>query len=163
MTRTAKIAIITGTHLVVGTIGALCGVWYVSETLNRGNAMMNNMMLIARYATNVDLQRSQGGDDEYREALRLFLKALDQLQTADDVLGNNKTTLSDKTLTYVSLERLERRLGRHPIADDYMRQAVSLCARIPWKNCEADHLVDLSERLEKNNLFLRSDSAARER
>lgn len=152
MNRASKIGILVATHLAAAGIGASAGIWYLERSLWQMNALMSNMMLITRYATHAELQRVEGGDEEYRESLLAFLAALDQARNPDDPLYSEKVNLTDKTLTYVRLARLEQRTGNQASYERYMTQAVSTCKRITWKNCEAGHLVSISERLEKKSL-----------
>jgi len=153
MNRTWKIGIVVASHLGAAVAGASLGIWYSWRSLQQVSAMMDHMMLTTRYAMHAELQRVEGNAKGYREALLAFLSALEHARNLENPLYGESVDLADKLLTYLRLPRLELKVGNQKESKAYMEQALDTCARLSWRDREPDHLVELSEQLDKKGLL----------
>jgi hypothetical protein len=98
-------------------------------------------------------QRALGGDEDYRDSLLMFLKALDEARSPIDPLFDEKSYNTDKTLTLVRLSLVEQKIGDSRKSEDYMNKALESCKKIGWKDCSEPNLTWFTERLDRNTVF----------
>jgi len=58
---------------------------------------------------------------------------------------------ADTVLVLARLARLESDAGRDAKAKEYEDRAVRTCREIPWKTCDAQTILQLSERMERGD------------
>ena len=157
MKRGTKIGILVGSHLLMAVAGAAGAVWYLERQLMAANSMANGMTLLARQSAMLDLQHREGGPTQYRDALLAYAAALDYARDPGNPLFDEGIYRADKTLVAVRLARLEREAGNAQLADQHLNHAISTCTTIPWKNCDGNYLIAVSEKLDKVAVLGESD------
>src|SRR4030042_6298600 len=111
MKKGTKIILLIVSHILVLIIGFTGALWYVEENLKKANAMMNSSSIISRYLMLAQAQRALGKDQDYRDSLLIFLKALEEARSPIDPLFDEKSYNTDKTLTLVRLSLVEKKIG----------------------------------------------------
>ncbi len=99
MKKRTKIILLIVSHVLVLIIGFAGALWYVESNLKKVNALMNSSSIISRYSMLAQAQRALGKDEDYRDSLLMFLKALDEARSPTDRLFDEKGYNTDKTLT----------------------------------------------------------------
>ncbi len=152
MTKNKKIIIFVLTHLIALIVGAVTVFFWLGlnakKTITEGNAMMTQMALMSRYSTFVDVMRTNGTKEEYKEALRNFLTATDEAVKQPSSFYDKKMQARDKTLTYERLSRLEKEMGNNAKAEEYFKLATENCNAGEFKSCSPDYIMMISKKLE---------------
>ena len=115
--------------------------------------MMNSSSIISRYLMLAQAQRALGKDQDYRDSLLIFLKALEEARSPIDPLFDEKSYNTDKTLTLVRLSLVEKKIGDSRKYEEFMNKALESCKKIGWKDCSESKLIWFTERLDKNSIF----------
>lgn len=153
LNRRKKIIILIGSHLLAVGVGLGAAIlWFGLQServLKEANAMMTQVAIISRYALFLDAQRANASPQEYREALKGFLAAVDEAAKQPSSFLDQKILASDKVLTYERLARLERDAGNPKDAEDYMKSAVEACGNTGWKDCSPENISRISKKLEE--------------
>jgi len=153
LNRRKKIIFLIGTHLLAVGIGSGAAFWWfglqAEQVLKEGNAMMTQVAIISRYSLFLDAQRANASPQDYREALKRFLAAVDEAAKQPSSFLDEKILASDKVLTYERLARLERGAGNGKVADDYMKSAVEMCGNTGWKDCSPENISRVAKKLEE--------------
>ena len=153
MSRRRKIIILIGTHLLAVGVGfGIAFLWFglhAARILTQSNAMMTQVAIVSRYALFVDTQRTDARPQEYREALKRYLAAVDEAAKYPSPFFDERTLAYDKALTYERLARLERDAGKPKEAEGYMKASVEACGRTGWKDCSPQNISRISKRLEE--------------
>ena len=135
------------THIIAVVLGAaVVFLWFgfnAKQMMKEGNAMMTQGALISRYAAFVDVMRTNGTKEEYREALLNFLTGTDEAVKQPSSFYDEKIHARDKTLTYERLSRLEKEAGNIKKSDEYIKLATESCRNSGWKDCSADHITTI--------------------
>ncbi len=152
-----KKLVLVFTHIIAVCIGAAAVfLWFglnAREMMQKGNATLTQMALISRYAAFVDVKRTSGTKEEYRESLLKFLTAIDEALKQPSGFYDKKMHSEDKTLTYERLSRLEKEAGNVNKSDEYMKLAIESCNNGGWKDCSADRITRISKELEDKSLI----------
>jgi tetratricopeptide (TPR) repeat protein len=151
--RRKRLIILIGSHLLAVGIGlGAAFLWFdlqAEQVLKEGNAMMTQAAIISRYALFLDAQRAYASREDYREALKRYLAAVDEAAKQPSSFLDQKILASDKALTYERLARLERDAGNYKDAEDYMKSAVEACGNTAWKDCSPENISRISKKLEE--------------
>lgn len=153
MKKRTKIILIIASHVLVLVIGFGGALWYVKDNLEKANAMMNSSSIISCYLMLAQAQCALGKDEDYRDSLLMFLKALDEARSPIDPLFDEKSYNTDKTMTLVRLSLVEKKIGNSQKSEGYMNKALESCKKIGWKECSEGKLIWFIERLDKNSVF----------
>ena len=153
LNRRKKIIFLIGSHLLAVGIGSGAAFWWfglqAEQVLKEGNAMMTQVAIISRYSLFLDAQRANASPQDYREALKRFLAAVDEAAKQPSSFLDEKILASDKVLTYERLARLERGAGNPKDAEAYMKSAVEACGNTGWKDCSPENISRVSKKLEE--------------
>ena len=160
MSRRKKVIVLIGSHLLAVGIGlGAAFLWFglqAERVLKEANAMMTQVAIISRYALFLDMQRTDGSPQEYRDALKRYLAAVDEAGKQPSSLLDQKILGSDKALTYERLARLERDGGNPKDAEDYMKSAVEACRITGWRDCSPENISRISKKLEESGFRSKS-------
>jgi hypothetical protein len=138
-----------GTHLSAIAIGVAVG-WHLGAHARRYVDMVSNVGTVGAYSHQLDLLRREGASEAYHEALRATLAFLEKVQEDDDPFLTRSVIQGDQVLILARLARLESQQGRQAESKAYVDRAVRTCLEIPWKRCDAQAILDLSERMERS-------------
>ena len=118
------------------------------KTLEEG--VVTSLLLHWNY---VELQKQNGGPDDYREALATYIRALDHTLTKvpNSELLTEKMVLIDKMLAYTRLADLDHSVHQTDRAKKYKTKAISLCKKAQWDICTYDRLLNTVRHLDKSN------------
>lgn len=156
MKKGTIIVILVSTHLLTLALGFFGAALYLRQTLVRAASMTNSLAIISHYSLFTQAQRTLGSDDDYRDALLLFLKALDNARSPDGPLFTLEVYKAEKALTYVRLSRVEENGGNHQESREYMNEARDICRELNWRDCSSERLVMLVEKLDQEDAFSES-------
>ena len=147
-----KTILLALTHFIALICGAaIVFLWLGLEarkSLGESNAMLTQVAVVSRYASFVDVQRTNGTKKEYKEALLNFLTGIDEAAKQPSSFYDSKMYAGDKTLTYERLSRIEKESGNINKSEEYMKRAMENCSRTGWKDCSASNITLISKKLE---------------
>ena len=153
LNRRRRIIFLIGSHLLAVGIGSGAAFWWfglqAERVLKESNAMMTQVAIISRYSLFLDAQRANASPQDYREALKRFLAAVDEAAKQPSSFLDEKVLASDKVLTYERLARLERDACSLKDAEDYMQLAVEACGNTGLKDCSPENISRVSKKLEE--------------
>jgi hypothetical protein len=151
-----RILLLAFTHIMAVVLGAtVVFLWLgfnAKQMMKEGNAMMTQVALVSRHADFVDVMRTNGTKEEYKEALLNFLTGIDEAVNQPSSFYDKKMHDRDKTLTYERLSRLEKEAGNIEKSDEYIKLATESCNNSGWKDCSAGHITMISKKLEDKSL-----------
>ncbi|MBY0276003.1 hypothetical protein K2Z84_11710 [Candidatus Binatia bacterium] len=140
-----------GTHTAAVAAGVLSG-WYLGTRIQQQVSMLRNVGVAGLNYLQLGLLRREGGVDAYRDALLSTLALYEELGKEGDLLLSKPVLQGDSVLALARLARLEADRGRKAEAEAYVERAVQACRQIPWKSCEPNSILRLSEQMEKTEL-----------
>ena len=94
------------------------------------------------------MQRFNGNDAAYEEALRGYLAFLDSRKGQASVIFSDKVYASDAALTYARLSALALKRGANEEASQYLARASALCPQLGWSECSAERIAAMALRLD---------------
>jgi hypothetical protein len=142
MSRTAGLVVPLATFV----LGAGLGV-YFGHRIAQPKVVVEETARISRYAAYVDMQRVNGTEAAYEEALRGFLDILSSERPGPRSGIPDRAYAFDAALTYVRLSQLAARRGDADEAAMLLSKASALCPRIGWTPCSESMLVDATKRV----------------
>ena len=152
MTKSKKIILFTTTHLLAIIAGGLIVFLLLGlnakKMMTESNAMMTQIALMSRYSAFVDVMRTDGIKEQYKDALLNFLKASDEAVKQPSSFYDTKMQAIDKTLTYERLSRLEKEMGNNTKSEQYFKLATANCNNGGFKSCSPDYITMISKKLE---------------
>lgn len=147
--RDRRLLLLGGTHLGAIAIGVVVG-WSFGTNARRHVDMISNVGTVGAYALQLDVLRREGSVGAYRDALLATLAFLESIQEDDDPFLTRPIMQGDQVLILARLARVEANLGRREEAKAYTDRAVRTCLDIPWKQCDAQAVLGLSEQMERS-------------
>ncbi|MDH5446834.1 MAG: hypothetical protein OEY52_14890 [Gammaproteobacteria bacterium] len=151
MKKGLKISLLVVSHAVITALGFYGGIYYYDKNIVAAEAIASDYVLIARYANLVEFQQNNGTNDDYRNALNMFLEVLDRADYENNPLLDKNTYLTDKALTYARLSLLEERVKNNDSASNYMKQAINSCKPLSRDWCTPDKLKKFITELNKTS------------
>ena len=127
--------------------------WWGANIFLQTKDMFQGGMAIIHYSNIVSLQRSYGSVTEYRNALVAYNAALDEAKVnfPNSPILTDDIFYTDKTFAYVRLANLESFEGNIAQSKKFQNKAVSMCKKIPWENCEFEHLSEICSSLDNGS------------
>ncbi len=151
MEKRTKNMILVVSHVAVLAGGFLWGSKVLQSTVLPAEAMLLDGMFITRYAANVEFQRDNGTEDDYRAALEMFLKALEKVDYEKDPILDKNIYFTDRALTYMRLSVLESRLGNEVREEENLKSAVDSCAPLNREWCNSARLRELVAKMDNQS------------
>lgn len=148
MNRPTKLVMLVISHVLFAVAGAVLG-YLAHEKLVSSIAFVDEVALVSRAATHVDIQRAQGGTKDYKAALLAYIEVLEKYRHEPSVLFTERTHFIDKSLAYVRLARVAEAEGNRIEADSYSKSAVASCAGTGWKDCSKEKLWSVAAQLDE--------------
>jgi hypothetical protein len=141
-----------GILLAVFAAGIAIGA-YLGIMVTQSRSLADEMAEVAYYSTFLEVQRSKGDDAAYEQALRGYLSILNDRKGRPSVLLSERTNAFDSALTYARLSTLARRRGAIEEASRYLAEASALCPKLGWRECSAESIAAVAQRLDQRGLF----------
>ncbi|WP_148665383.1 hypothetical protein [Sulfurifustis variabilis] len=148
MNKPTKLILLLLSHVLFAVGGGVLG-YLAHEKLVSSIAFVDEVALVSRAATYVDIQRAQGSTKDYKAALLAYLEVLEKYRHEPSVLFTERVHSVDKTLAYVRLARVAEAEGNRTEVASYSKNAVASCAGTGWKDCSKEKLWAITARLDK--------------
>ena len=142
--RTGIVVLALATGLAVG--------FYFGVKSSESHAFVGEMAEVAHYSAYLEVQRSEGDDAAYEEALRGYLALLEARKGKPSALFSERVHAVDSALTYARLSALALKRGANEEASRYLAEASALCPQLGWRECSAESITALAQRLDKGGL-----------
>ena len=142
----ARIATYLGVLLLGGGIGG-----YAGFEVARSQSTVSEMADVAFYSVYVHTQRTEGNDAAYEDALRTYLKYLENRRSSYSQLLSDRVYSFDSTLTHTRLSALALKRGAKVEAEEHLRRAIEFCTEAGWRDCSGQNLLAVAQRLDKGS------------
>lgn len=139
-------------YLLVLALG-LGGGYYFGLRTGQLGAIAFDMAEMGYYFTHNEIQMAEGTDATRKEALLGFLALIEKRRGHESLWFTEKVYATDSALAYVRLAALAKKRGATQEANQYLNRAASFCPQIGWKECSAEKIVSMAQRLDKHGLF----------
>jgi hypothetical protein len=157
MKKRSKVILLIASHLLAIALGCGGALWYIDDRTEKFVASLTGMAIVSRYAMLVEVNRVQGKEQDYRDALANFLAALEHARTLGDPLFSEKQYHTDRALTYTRLALVEKKLGNGSQSQEYFDKGMGECQFAGWKDCSAERLTWVMQKIEKKGIFGQAD------
>jgi len=144
-----KTIIRIASYLLVLALG-LGGGYYFGYRTGQVSAIAFDMAEMEYYFTHNEVQMAEGTDATREEALRSFLAFIEKRRGNESPWFTEKIYATDSALANARLFALAKKRGATQEATEYLGRAASFCPQIGWKECSAEKIVQLSQRLDKH-------------
>lgn len=149
MNKSSKPAVLILTHALFAFGGAVLG-YFAHEKLASSVALVDEMALVSRAATYAEIQREQGSDNDYKQALLAYLRALER-RVGSNGFFTERMNAVDKTLTFIRLARVAEKEGNQAEVTMYSKNALASCVGTGWKDCSRERLWSVVALLDGGN------------
>lgn len=139
-------------YVVVLAVG-FGGGTYVGYAASQARASAYQMAEIAHYSAFVSAQMSEGTDEAGEEALRVFLAVIENRKGNWSPIFPERVYAIDSALTNARLSALAQRRGARDEARRYLDAALSFCPQTGWRDCTAENMMAVVQRLDKDGIF----------
>jgi hypothetical protein len=146
MKTSVRIATYVGVLLVGGAIGT-----YVGLAIRKLQATTTEIAEAGFYLMYIEAQRTEGNDAAYEDALRTYLKHVENRRGADTRSFEDRVYNFDSTLAYTRLSALASKRGAKTEAVEHLRRAVEFCGKAGWRDCSPENLFTVVQRLDKKS------------
>lgn len=147
-----KTVIRIASYLLVLVIGLAIGLYYGSR-YNEARSFAFDAAEVTYYSAYMETQMSQGTDASLEEAIRGFLTLIEQRKGHPSTLFTEKDIATDAALSNARLAALAQKRGAPQEAQQYLARAASFCPQMGWKDCSAEKISYMVQRLDKDGIF----------
>lgn len=141
-----RIATYVGAVILGAGVGA-----YAGFEVAKAQSTASEMADVAFLSMYVHTQRTEGSDAAYEDALRTYLKYLEDRRTSDSQLFSDRVYNFDSTLTHTRLSVLASKRGARLEAEEHLDRAIQSCAKAGWRDCSGPNLLAVAQRLDKDS------------
>lgn len=141
------------TYLLVLSLGLGGGYYFGYRTgqISAFNLDLAEMAEMEHYLTYSEMQMSEGTDTTREEVILEFLALLEKQKARGSL--TEKVYAADSALANARLFALAKKRGATQEANEYLNRAASFCPQIGWRECSAEKIVQVAQRLDKHGLF----------
>jgi hypothetical protein len=143
-----RLATIIGIALFALLVGLGVGFYFGSTVAKSAGEMGDEIADITYHATLLEVQRNNGTDAAYEEALLAYLAFLERRKGEPGLILSERAHAADTALTYARLSALATRRGAVEQASQYLASASAVCPRLGWRECSGEAIVAAVERLD---------------
>jgi hypothetical protein len=139
--------------LVAGVASLIVGIalgFVIGVRVTRGTAEMSEMALVAWQGQTAFLQYQHAKDRNAEEALLEYVGALQRLPVRKDSFLSKEVLAVDMTLAYVRLANIAARQGDESRVHVYISKAQESCSLAGWKDCSAERIRAITDRIDQN-------------
>ena len=130
---------------------------YVGYRVGGAQLFAEEAVLMGRYAVMLELARIEGTDSAYENALNDYLVFLESRQGDWTPMFSEQVHAMESALTYARLSMLAEKRGE-PIEVSKLRKlAESHCPETGVRDCSAERISTLAQRLDQNELLTGAD------
>lgn len=101
----------------------------------------------------MERQFSEGTDATREEAVHSFLALNERRKARPNEFFTEKVLATDSALAYARLAALAQKRGATQEAQQYLNHAESFCPQIGWKDCSAEKIAFMVQRLDEQGIF----------
>lgn len=145
LVRIASYVVMLGVGLV---IGLYCGSRY-----KEARSFAFDAAEITHYSAYMKTQMVQGTDASLEEAIRGFLALIEKRKGHQSPWLTEKVFATDAALSNARLAALAQKRGATQEAQQYLNRAASFCPQLGWKECSAEKITSMVQRLDKEGIF----------
>ena len=131
-------------------VGIVIGVRY-ERTKYHAIAFFSEMVALGHASSLREVQGANGNDKAREEALKYYLAVIEHNHANGSSLERGSTYATDRAMVFVRLSFLAEHQGDQQQAKRYLDKAVALCPELNWKECNANRLVDLVQRIDAHH------------
>ncbi len=142
----------TAAILTLLSVGAVAGYWFAGKQEQSRNLALD-MAEMNYYGSFRAIQMAEGTDATLEDAIRLHLSLIEQRKARNSPMFTEKIAATDSALEYTRLSLLAKKRGATQEAQQLIKQALSFCAVVGWKDCEEANLIEAVQQLDKQGLF----------
>jgi|SRR5690242_5375546 hypothetical protein len=143
-----RVVLLTLSHVVVLAIGFAVAFIVVGARFEQTRAFADHMAKVAYYSNYLSIMRTQGDDRAYEDALRDYLRLLEELKATSAPYFSERIYATDKGLTLMRLARLAKKRGSSSEASSLASEAEALCPVIGLRECSAGAIDGMVSQLD---------------
>lgn len=139
-----KVVLLVSSHVLILLIGLLLGFYLRLNSF----VFMNEFSIISHYSNYVQSIKKYGSDENYRDSLIEYNKALYEVQKMKEG-ENSKFIEIGRTLNYLRLSLVEEKLGNHKDSKKYLDKSIENCnQKLKWQDCSRNYLINFMQKLD---------------
>ncbi|WP_018604906.1 hypothetical protein [Uliginosibacterium gangwonense] len=139
--------------LVSMLVGAAAGYWAAYHV-----SLAFDSTEIDFYSSYIATQLEEGADAAKEKAILSHLALIEKRSHHKDEIFNGSVAAFDAAKAYANLYALAKKRGADQEAQTFLDHATSYCPQLAWKECNADKLLEVAKRLDKQGIFNRNEN-----